>query len=507
MQGPEAPDTSSAGPAASPRGQRRTRDRSESAIGADVATLRPVTLVAAVVGLLATVVVGVAAGATGETLLAAASAAGFAAAVPGIDGEDPVRIAGGVVLAVISAAGVVVATVIGPPALVAALSLAAFGSVAVPAGATGDGRLSEATATLLYVVVPTGVVAVLAIFVRSYGPVVDGTLGALAAGGVGQSVFTATMLFAAACLSTLVAVRALPIVRLSSKSERERVRRQVVATERLLRRGAMVGGLAVFASTVLWAAFGTDSESVPPLLGIVGAVAGSPLLQYPLLVVAGVSVVVAVSTVAVRQTGGSLVQLTRRGVAMVVGVGLAAVLVVAHGALYGAVLDSLGPNAAGVVTEVSGTVGELATFLTGTLLLVMAFVVAVLALPAAVGVGIAPARAAAAAFGAAGLVGASILAAGSVDPPVVFLGVAAGMVVWDLGEFGVGVVEEVGADSAGRGEAVHAAATLAVSVVVVVGATLAHRVATGVSVGGPTALVAVGVLFVGVVLLVSVVRG
>jgi hypothetical protein len=453
------------------------------------------------------VTVGVAAGATGATLLAVACGAGFAAAVAAIDGEDPVRIAAGVVVAVLSAGGVVVAAAVGPPALVAALSLAAFGSVAVPAGATGRGGLSEATATLLYVLVPTGVLAMLAVFVRSYGPLVDGTLGAIAAGGAGQSVFTATLLFAAACLATLVAVRALPIVRLSPKSERERVRCRVAASERALRRGATVGGLAVFGSAVLWATFGTGRDGVPVALRTVGDVAGSPLLQYPLLAVTGAGVVVAVSTLAVRQTGGSLVQLTRRGVAMVVGVGLAAALFVAHGPVYAAVLDSLGQDVAGVVTEVSGTVGELVTVLTGTILLVMAFVVGVLALPAAVGAGIAPRRGAAAAFGAAGLVLASVLAAGSVDPPVVFVGVAAGMVVWDLGEFGVGVVEEVGVESAGRGEAIHAAATLSVSVVVVVGATLAHRVATGVSVGGPTALVAVGVLFLGVVLLVSVVRG
>jgi hypothetical protein len=508
MEGPETPDVSSTGPAASPRGQRRSGEgETTDALAANVATLRPVTVAAATVGVLAALGLGVATGATAATLLAVVSASAFAVGVPGITGEDPVRIAAGTVLGVLSAGGVAVAAVTGPAPLVLALTLATFGAVAIPAGSVGGDRLTEATATLLYALVPPGVVAVLAILARSYGPVLDGTLGTLASGGAGQSVFTASVLFAAATLSTLVAVRTVPLVRLAPKSKRDRVRGQVVAAERALRRIAMLGGLFVVASTVLWAMSGPGRDGVPALLEALGAAAGSPALQYPLLAIAGLGLVVAASTVAVRQTGGSLVQVTRRGVAMATGVVLVPVLVVGHAPLYSTVLDSLGPDLAGVVSEVSATVGQLATVLTGSVLLVMGFVVVVLALPAAVGVGIAPDRAAPAAFGAAGLVGGSILAAESVGPPVVFAGVAAGMVVWDLGEFGVGVVEEVGADSAGRGEVIHAVATLAVSVVVVVGATLAHAVVTDVSVGGRTALAAVAVLFLGVVLLVSVVRG
>jgi hypothetical protein len=281
----------------------------------------------------------------------------------------------------------------------------------------------------------------------------------------------------------------------------------VIAVETALRRSALGAAVSVLAAAFLWAAMGPDVDRLESVAGPVAAVLGSPVVQLPLVGIAALGVVVAVSTVVVREAGGTLLAVTRRGIAIAVGSLLTLLAVVVHRPVYATATDSLPPDLAEVTVEVAGAVGTVSTVLTGGVFLVVTVVMAGLVLPAAVGVGIAPDRTAGAAFGAAGLFGGAILAAGSVAAPMVFGSVVAGLVVWDLGEFGVGIAEEVGVDSATRGEGVHAATTLLVGIVATAGASVAHLLVTDVSVEGGPALAAVAVIFVGVVLLVSVVRG
>jgi hypothetical protein len=468
--------------------------------------VRTSTVLAAAVGSLATFLVGAAATTPLQAGALTVAGLGLAGGTTLLVGRDPVRAAGGTALSVLSACAVVAAVAAGRPVAMAALGLAAFAAPAIPLGSIGDDGVTEAAGTLVYALVPVGAFAALAVAARLLEAAVEASAAVTAPADAGASLTGFAVLLLAAAGACLFALSSLPVVRLAHKRDRDRVRAGYRDLRSRLKRATVLAAASIPVSVLVWGV-AEASPGVRSAVAPLAAVTGAAPLRVGLLVVAVLGAVVGVSVRVVRWAGGGVVDLTRRGTAAAVGVGVSVLAIPLAGPLYEAATASLGARTVGLLQEFGNSIGPVATVLLAALVAVTVLVIALLALPAVVGLGLAPDRTAAPAFAAAGVLAGSALAVDAVPGYLTLGGVVAAMVVWDLGEYGVGVVEEVGDAAATRAESVHAAGTLGVGVLVGAGAVAVHALVAGVSIRGTAALAGLTVAFVGVVLLAAVLRG
>jgi len=516
--GPSSPspssDVSSASPAASLRGNRRSDDSgsgsdengdgSTPTLSVRAGRARASAWLAALLGIAGVLGLGVTGGFALEAGAAVGSGVCLAAGAVLVTDADPLGVAFGVVLGVVGASGTALAVAAGPALPVAVLSLAGLASAAMPLGGVDDERLTEASTTLVYALLPFGTVVILDLAFRGVEQFAIGGFPPVAATSPGAELTEFVVLLVVALFGVLVAVREFPAVELAPERDRERIRSVTASVERPLARVTWFAILLVPVAFVVWGTVESGTGPAASLLGTVAPVVGSGLARAALATVGGLGIGVAVTVRIVRVAGGGVIQRTRRGIAAAVGFGLVAVLTTIQGRLYPALVDAA---SVGFVSRFASAVGTTTALLFFSGLAVLVVLVALLVLSAAIGLGVAPERAGAPAFAAAGLLGGAVLSVDNAPPAAVLIAVVAGMVVWDLGEYGVGITEEVGDAPAAQVEAVHAAAAIAVGAFVAAGAIAGHAVVTGVVLEPAVAAAALAVAFVGVILLAAVVRG
>ncbi|WP_370683896.1 DUF7519 family protein, partial [Halobacterium hubeiense] len=218
------------------------------------------------------------------------------------------------------------------------------------------------------------------------------------------------------------------------------------------------------------------------LVSLVGALASSGVVRALMLAAIAASVLIVAALRVARLATGDHRESLRR-VAPAAGGGVLAVVVgvLFAGRVVAAVRRALPQQARANFEPVVATFGEPALALVG-LLAPLAVLSGLLLAFAGLGwLRVIPQRSAPAAVAAGGLVVAAA-AAGMQDAPreFVFALVAAGMVAWDVGEYGVGVAAEVERHApTARAELVHVAAAVAVGVLAYYAATLVGGVAAG----------------------------
>jgi len=314
-----------------------------------------------------------------------------------------------------------------------------------------------------------------------------------AAGGASPAASLAGLfvlgLVATACV--YVAVTQLPLVRLTARSRREARARSVAQVKRALRLVALVAGAAALAAplAVLFTPLGLALSSPPGrlLLGL----ASSPAVFASLAGIALLALLSGLGAVVVRKLTTEFDASSTRTV----------------GAAVAAVGYLLLLSPFGLRLGVGSTLGPVAVAFGAILLPLGVFAVAVLVL-VALRLGLVPERAGPAALTAAGLVCASVGAAQADLPSLlVFAGVAAGLVAWDVGTFGLGLTAELGHRPATRRlELYHGAFAIGIALVGVaaVSALELARQSVGTAVGTPETM---GIAAVGVLLLLAPLRG
>ena len=387
-----------------------------------------------------------------------------------------------------------------------------MGTGAVPltvtALAAGTTVLSELTAGEA-VVTPVGVVA--------------GLLGWLAAPGPGLHVATFFLVASVAALGVRAAVGALPVDGLLAESRvGDAGTRQVAAVRHwLLYAGVGTLGLAV-AGLYVDVQFRTPARLAaavgPGVADPVAGLTGAAVLRVPLVAVGLVAAAVVTVTWLLRRIArASLTGATRRVGPVLVGGGLTlgalAVAGPAFDRLVAEVAGRLPSVFAAQFREVAGSVGTF--YGSGTVVLgVMTgcLVVAgllVLGTRLLLWLGYLSRRRAGFALASAGLFLATVFAGTLETPaPLVFGGLVVSLLVWDAGEFGATLGEEVGRRARTRsGELVHAGGTAAVGVAGVGAALAVRAVLSGQEVStSPATIAGLVAALAGAVLLVAALR-
>ncbi|WP_262178000.1 glycosyl transferase [Haloarcula laminariae] len=290
---------------------------------------------------------------------------------------------------------------------------------------------------------------------------------------------------AAPCL--YVAVRALPTVELAPAHRRSTARARYGRLKSALLRVTLVAWGAVILGLVGLAA-GVGQALLSPVGGPITLLA--QVTAIPLLAVAALALLAAVLAWAVRRTTAGFESLSTRTV----------------GAAVAAVCYSLALFVVAPALLRLGYVGATAILVVPVLpLLVYVGLVAVLL---GFYTGVLPGRAATSAVVAAGLVAMGLGGALYGFPSLfVFAAVAGGLVVWDVGTFGLGVTAELGhLPETRRLELYHGVVAVGVGLVGIAGLTvldLARR-SVGSAVGSPTTM---GIAVLGVVLVAIGLRG
>ncbi|MFB6073180.1 MAG: hypothetical protein ABEJ88_09455 [Halobacterium sp.] len=489
-------------------------------------TVRRPTLVA---GLVALAVVAFAvndASAThGGLAFVAAAGGGVLAVSTGLAGRDePLAVFAASVLApvggvaVLAAAGLSLADLplldgLLDPYLVVGLALAGFGAVAAFTGGVGGGAVGRAFS----VVVATSVVpvvagvAVVANRLRVRAGVLGNALevaGVLAdvvvsptGGRVDVVVFFVVLAVAARALAT--GLSAAPLVELAPRDRRAAVarneRRAVVLCLSVWRVFALSWVVALVA---LASGFADPVVAQTPgaIVALVGVLASSGAVRVLLLAAVAASLLVyAVLRVARFATGDQRETLRRLAPTAGGGVLSAVVGVVYAGRLVAAVRRTVPEGSRSIVDSFARVFSEPALALAALVVPLVALAAGLLVFAALGRVRAVPQRAAPAAVAAGGLVLAGAIAGiQNAAPELVFGLVAAGMVVWDVGEYGVGLAAELGRRSpTARVELVHVGASVAVGLVAFYGATWLYGATAGFGSSNPeaalAALVAAGV--------------
>ncbi|NIC00513.1 hypothetical protein [Halobacterium sp. R2-5] len=490
------------------------------------ATVRRPTLVAglAMVAVVAFAVNDARASYGSLAFLAAAGGGVLAVATGLASREEPIAVfaasvlapAGGV--AVLAAAGLsaadfpLLADVL-DPAVVVAIAAAGFGATAAFTGGVGGGAIGRAFSVVVVTTVLPFLGAVVAIVgrVRSDAGIlgelgdVAGALVGLATTPTGSDVDVVVffVLVAATARALAAGVEAAPVVELAPRDERAAVSR---ATRYAVVVCLSVWRLFALSWAVVFVAYAAGIadrvlSGVPDgLVSLVGAVASSGAVRTLLLAAIAVSVlVVSVLWLARLATGDHRESLRR--VAPAVGGGVLAVVVgvVFAERVVAEARAALPEQAHSSFDGVVATFGEPALALAGLLAPLAALSALLLAFAGLGWVRAIPQRSAPAAVAAGALVVAAA-AAGMQDAPreFVFALVAAGMVAWDVGEYGVGLAAELDRRAPTvRAEVVHVGAAVAVGVVAYYAAMLVDGVAAGMRVANVgvalVALVAAGV--------------
>lgn len=480
--------------------------RSDRSGGFSESTTAPPGRLSATAAALVAAVAVLSIGVAGDFRLAAGlsvlGAVGFAAGVTRLATDDPWRVAAGMLLAVVSSGVLVVAAALGPTPTVWGLWIAVFGAAILRLRSADGGRLADAVGVLSYGLVPVWSAAFIAVLLSPlalFSRVVVEATGAVT-GTSGLP--TLSLLLALATLSARAALGVLPVARLTAPDDRERFRDRVGIVERALWRLGVLAALSVPAAMVFEVtALATD----PALSSSVAVVAGSEPLRATLLAVAGVACVTATSAVVVRWAGGSVLERTRRGVAAGVGACLAAGAALAHGPVLDLLSWAAPPAVARLVSGLRRSPGGAATTLLVVSIALILVVATLFLLLVVTDLGLVPARTAEPAVAAAALLAAVALSAGSLPAAVVVGGVTAAMVVWDLGEYAVGIGERV-PGGAPRVESVHAAGSVGAGVAVTALVAGAHGLVARVEPTGTAAAVALAAALVGGLALAAALR-
>jgi len=397
--------------------------------------------------------------------------------------------AGGV--AVLAAAGLSLAELplldgLLDPVVMLWLAAAGFGATAVFTGGVGGGAVGRAFS----VVSTTTTLPILAAFAagasslgRETGMLGDlgGFLGGLArlltqptGGAVDVAAFL--VLFAVTARAVAAGVDAAPVVALAPREHRDTAARVAHVAVVTCLSAWRLAALAwpVTAVLALGGMGGRIAAQLPGgLAAAAGSLASSGLVRWAMLAAVAVSLVVyAVLRVGRLATGDHRESLQR--VAPTVGGGLlaAAVGVVFAGQVVAAARSAAPEPARPVLDNAVELAGEPTLALVALVVPLIGLAALLFAFAALGRLRAVPQRAAPAAVAAAGLVLAG--AAGGVqgaNPGFVFGLVAAGMVVWDVGEHGVGLAAELGRRApTARVELVHVAASVALGVVAYYGA-------------------------------------
>jgi hypothetical protein len=364
------------------------------------------------------------------------------------------------------------------PFVLLALAAAGFGAVAAFTGGVGGGAVGRAFSVVVASTALPFLAGVAAVLVRLHARTrIFGSLGDLAGllvgvvvSPTGHAVDVAVFVFLLAVTGRALAagVSAAPVVELAPRHRREdvaRLSRRIVVGCLSVWRLAALSWLFVFLAVVAGAGNSLASQLPAGLASAFGALASSGAVRVAMLGAVGVSlVVVAVRWVARVATGDHRESLRR--VAPTAGGGFLAVVVgvVLADDVVGTARGAVPPGFRELVDRVVVVFGEPALAL-GTLVVPMVGVAALLLVFAALGrVRAVPQQAAPAAVASAGLVFAGLVAGIQRSPPAFVFGtVAAGLVAWDVGEYGVTLVGELGRGTpTARVELVHVAASMGV---------------------------------------------
>jgi len=491
----------------------------------DTPTRRP-TLVAGVVALVAVAFVANDASATyGTSALLAVGGGAVLATATGLAGrEEPLAVLVASVLAPAGGAAVLAAAALSladlppldgllDPLVVLGLAAAGFGATAAFTGGVGGGAVGRAFS----VVSATTTLPILAAVAagasrlgRETGLLgeLGGFLDALArllvqptGGTVDVAAFL--VLFAVTTRALAAGVDAAPVVALTPRAYRDAAARATERTVVVCLSAWRLAALAWPVTAVVAISGAADSVAarVPDALAATaGAVASSGGLRVAMLAAVVVSLAVyAVLRVGRLATGDHRESLQR--VAPTVGGGLlaAAVGVLFAGRVVAAARNAAPEPARPVLDNAVELAGEPTLALVALVVPLLGLAGLLVAFAVLGSLRVVPQRATPAAVAAAGLVIAGA-AAGvrAASPGFVFGLVAAGMVVWDVGEHGVGLAAELGRRApTARVELVHVTASVAVGALAYYGAGWLYDATAGVGTpdrtGAFVALAAAGV--------------
>jgi hypothetical protein len=410
---------------------------------------------------------------------------------------------------------------VGPFVLGAGALLAGLGSVAAVSGSLGDGQWSrtvgQAAATTL---LPGAVVAVAV--VNAFGgerdvagpvssAVEEGTRALLAPAGPNANVGGFLGLAGLAAMAVAVALRTLPVVRLVRKERRSAVAATVGAARTWLARGGATALALGVALTAVTAAALHESLRDAGVEGLLAAVVDQPVLRWTLALLAALAVLASLVTVALRRVANVDGRRVLRAVATTTPGGT---LLLAVGVARPEPLLSrlrVGP-AASVVDAGVEALGATALVLGVLVALVLGVTTALSGLTTAAGMGFVPNRTAAPSVAAGGVLLVAV-AAGVFEGThalATFAAVAASMVVWDVGNYGVDLTAELDGETSRVVEVLHAAGSATVGVALVAFAFVAlwasNTLARGGGIDGP-GLLGLALLVLAVLGLMSALRG
>lgn len=443
----------------------------------------------------------------GSLALLATAGGGLLAVSTGLATRDePLAVFGASVLApaggvlVLAAAGLSVADFplldgVLDPFVVLGIAAAGFGAVAAFTGGVGGGAVGRAFS----VVVATTVLPFLAIVAALVGRLQDetgllgefgdvfGVLWHLVVTPTGDAIDVVVFVVVVAATARALAagVDAAPLVELAPRQRRDQVAgvsRYAVAVCLSVWRLLVLGWAVVFLGFVTGIAESAVSSIPDGVVSLVGALASAGAVRVLLLATIGCSLLVFAALRVGRLLTGNHRDSLRR-VAPTAGGGVLSVVVgiVFADRIVAQAHRSLPEQAHAAFENVVSVVGEPALALAGLLaplagLAGLLFVFAGLGRLRAV-----PQRGAPAAVAAAGLVLAAAFAGIQGAPrEFVFALVAAGMVVWDVGEYGVGLAAELSRRApTARAELVHVAVSVAVGVGAYYTALVVHDLAVG----------------------------
>lgn len=381
------------------------------------------------------------------------------------------------------------------PLVVVALAAAGFGATAAFTGGVGGGAVGRAFS----VVVATTVLPFLATVAALVGRVQQdvGVLGELGSvvelvvdlvvspTGTDVDVVVFVVLVAATARALAAGVAAAPLVELAPRDRREtvsRASRWAVAFCLSVWRLFALSWVVVFVAFVTGIAGRAVAQMPDGVVSLVGALASAGAVRVLVLTAIAVSLLVVVALRVARLATGDHRETLRR-VAPAAGGGVLAVVVgvLFAGRVVAEVRRALPPQARANFEAVVATFGEPGLALVGLLAPLAALSALLLAFAGLGWLRAIPQRSAPAAVAAGALVVAAA-AAGVQGAPreFVFALVAAGMVAWDVGEYGVGVAAELERHApTARAEVVHVAAAVVVGVVAYYVAMLVGGVAAG----------------------------
>ncbi|AHG03778.1 hypothetical protein HALDL1_09305 [Halobacterium sp. DL1] len=442
--------------------------------------------------------------------------------------EEPLAVFGASVLAPLGGVAVLAAMALSlsdlpllegllDPFVLLALAAAAFGAVAAFTGGVGGGAIGRAFSVVVATTALPGLAVVAAIvlgldagtgFVAEFG----GEVVSLAVTPTGSPVDVVVffVLLAITARMLAAAVDVAPLVELAPRDRRDavaRITRWLVVVCLSVWRLFAVAWVAAFVALVTGMGQSMVAQVPASVVSVVGTLASAGPLRPLMFATIGLSLLsYAVLRLARLATGDHRESLRR--VAPTVGGG---VLAVGVGVVYASQLvtaarDAAPEQALPLLENAVRVFGEPALALAALVVPLIGLSALLLAFAALGRLRAVPQRGAPAAVAAAGLVLAGAVAGvQNASPGFVFGLVAAGMVTWDAGEYGVGLGAELDRRvPTARVELVHVAASVVVGVLAYHGANALYGLSIGSSVAAtPAALAALVAAGVGLAALVA----